>query len=328
MENTSILAPEEEQFDYVVDQILPLGRVSIIAGVSGVGKTTLLMQLLRCWSNGEPFLGYETRFREGALALYVVGDRPAKEVRETMQRLKLPVGEHFQYKVLNRLTDLKENFYECPPNTKILVIDCAERLVENTRLSDQHAVLCTMLEAQKFAEERDITVIFLVGSPKQKKGQEYLNARESITGTGLWGRLASTVFSMAKTNPRDTNSLRELVITPVNHPEVKMNLRLVDGVLVPDAQVAAVEAADATDTVQTMNLLGLFGAEGFAPLLHGAEYTRGEIANVAMSKLGISDTTVDRSLKKLLEQKLLEKPSYGKYRKPLLQLPFMTKEVS
>src|ERR1700761_328678 len=71
---------------YIVDPLFPSGSVHLIAGPSGIGKTTWLLQQLHAWSRGEDVLGYSSHPCEW---VYVSCDRALNELDATMRRLEL-----------------------------------------------------------------------------------------------------------------------------------------------------------------------------------------------------------------------------------------------
>lgn len=77
---------------YVVQNILPVGEVSILAGASGVGKSTLAMQMLAAIVNGETsFLGHEITYPQRIA--YIAADRSWVSYTELAARVGLDISK-------------------------------------------------------------------------------------------------------------------------------------------------------------------------------------------------------------------------------------------
>ena len=80
----SIWSLGDETITYVVDDLVPEGGITLITGDSGVGKSTLVLQIAGAVATGIPFAGYGVRQRK---VLYVDRENPLNVVRERLNRL-------------------------------------------------------------------------------------------------------------------------------------------------------------------------------------------------------------------------------------------------
>ncbi len=291
---SKIIVPDE--LSYIDQDILPNRCVSLIAGPSNSGKTTLLVQLAMAWLKGEPFLGrHATYGRDLGDFFYVVGDRGETQTRQKLRQLGA-LGT-IKYAILGEKAE-PDDFYKCiPDNTRIVAIDAAERLVDGTNINNPDSVIRMLLKARGVAERREMGITMLVGSPKMKKGEEYLHARERIAGAGVWGRFSSTVMSIVMPDPnsQDADTNRSLSIEPKGHTSIKYELALTD---------RGFEIADPAAANKRLQLIG--------QLTPAQWYTRQQILELG-NKMQLSASSVDRALAMNIKNNILIKGDHGQY---------------
>jgi len=78
---------EGGQMEWVVENLVAAGSVTLLSGDSGAGKSTLALQLAGCVAHGEPFLQKEVKRRP---VLYVDRENPLFVVKERLHRLRIP----------------------------------------------------------------------------------------------------------------------------------------------------------------------------------------------------------------------------------------------
>lgn len=292
---------------YYVENCLPSGTVHLLAGASGAGKTTLLFQLAQSWANHEDFLGRATYGQEKGQFFYVMGDHGEAEGDEHMDRMG--VKGKFGYSVVSRMDAAPHDFYECPKDTRILAIDGAECLVEAANLNSFDLVRKALIHAREFAEKRELAVIFIVGSPKMKKGEEYLYGRERVIGSVAWGRFSSSIFNLVIADPSQVDDpQRTLFIYPRHHKPSQHRLVMGD-----NGFAAPPDPAEAL--IRTMVL---------ANIIPGVLYERRQLSLVAASA-GITEATLDKVIADLVRGKQLMINSEGKVTQaPLILIPGMS----
>jgi hypothetical protein len=73
--------------EWLIEDFLVHGAMTLITGDSGVGKSTLSLALAGAVAQGQRFLGYATKQKR---VLYVDGENPVSAVRERLERLRIP----------------------------------------------------------------------------------------------------------------------------------------------------------------------------------------------------------------------------------------------
>lgn len=76
----------DTKVDWLIEDLLPRGMVSLITGDSGVGKSTFALAMAGAIAHGVSFLSRKSR--QGA-SLYVDGENPVGVVRERLERLQI-----------------------------------------------------------------------------------------------------------------------------------------------------------------------------------------------------------------------------------------------
>lgn len=82
----SVWTWEHAEPEWIVEGLIAAGSVNLITGDSGVGKSTLMLELAGAIAHGKPFLGRETKRRP---VLYVDRENPLFIVKERLLRLRI-----------------------------------------------------------------------------------------------------------------------------------------------------------------------------------------------------------------------------------------------
>lgn len=189
-----VLKPKEGQNPF--SGWFPRGRVSLIGGSSGVGKTTLVVDLLNKQRGGDPYLGHP-----GAALDFLVlfADRTTLSNVETLTRMgldrsQIPIAYMpvcWDNAAANQiLTHIEDN--QIPP---AVFIEGADALVSDANKTQVVAPFLTAM--QKIAEWYHIALVLSVGAPKQKPKEGYKLTRDQIFGSQIWGRMAEDVLILA-----------------------------------------------------------------------------------------------------------------------------------
>jgi len=106
---------------WLVDKLIPKFEVSSIYGRGGLGKTTLVMQMLIAISRGERWLGYET---EKSNVLFISGEDSRDDLVRMAQRLNgASPGRRCGTFAFQTLRDLKRKGFQCLGRTNRLTGD-------------------------------------------------------------------------------------------------------------------------------------------------------------------------------------------------------------
>lgn len=227
-----------------MDGLFPQGSPSIIAGSSGTGKTTLIFEWLLKQRRGEPILGYSTSKRP---FLVIGADRGKKSAKRTMERMGYTEGDIPTKFVkvtpgVRALLSIKEKIEEGVNGVRpeVVFLDGADMMVESVNNGAMVAEFLTRI--QELCEHYHIALILGLGSPKQKKGQEYNITRDCILGSEKWGRMSETVILMQfvpSDEEHNNQDKRTCTVSLRNGAPEVLNLVFERGKLVKDENPAA-----------------------------------------------------------------------------------------
>jgi hypothetical protein len=196
-----VLGPLPEQLsDPVAEGHFPLGEVSLIGGTSGAGKSTILYSVAEQQKRGETRFDRPTYRRR---YMIILRDRGERDVRLTFRRLGLdqsavdyhslegedrnkPVGE-----VIGRILDGRP----AEERPEIVVVEGLDLGVDGTAVKMED-VVPVMDALQTTARHFNVAIVGTVGSPKMKVGEDFANERERLFGSGAWGRMAASVWTL------------------------------------------------------------------------------------------------------------------------------------
>lgn len=318
--------PEPQKYEYLIEEILPLGRVSLIVGPSGAGKTTMMLSWAESWLAGEPILGQATRrplvhtkqhcqsfqeskvcnqpkhFKPGTV-LYIAADRGPKDTEETMDRVLKPGSLLLQGKeggfewrsVLKHQSEGIEHLLDvahCRSTVKILVIEGAASLLPGGHVSDNGEVANFLKSLNDCAEKNNTAILLALHSPKTKRGEEYKNPRDRILGAISWGAYSSTVCVLSEDRPDDVkNHDRTLLVLPRNYPPREYHFTMTE-----QGRLAEIPTPE---TIRSRSAL----IEALTP---GEWYSRSQLLQIG-NELAISPSTLNRHISALFETGKLEK---------------------
>ena len=217
------------------------GAVHLVAGSSGAGKTSLILDVLPTQARGGAYLGHV-----GARLdfLVIFADRGTVSNTETLARMRIVPGSlpmahippiaNGPLAVAAILTAVEAQD-ELPA---VVFVEGADMLVEDA--SKTHVVAVFMGALRQIAEHYSLAVILSVGAPKAKPHEQYALKRDQVFGSQAWARLANDVLVMSITGDGSVPT-RDLVVLHRNAAAEKFHLEFRDGLLVET------EASQATE---------------------------------------------------------------------------------
>lgn len=211
------------------------GRVHLVNGSSGAGKTTLMVDLLHRQRTAEMYLGH---LGAGLSSLILFADRGDLSNQETLARMGLldanlnigylPITSS-GWESINEILEKIESQETIPA---VVFIEGGDMLVEDAT----KAIFVTpfMRALQMIAAHYHIAIILSVGSSKSRPKEEYANRRDRSFGSEKWARMSDTILALS-TPPGgdDTDTRRVLDVLHRNARAEKFDLAFSEGLLVP-----------------------------------------------------------------------------------------------
>lgn len=210
----------------LVDSILPFGEIHIIAGASGVGKTTWGFQFLHDLAQGRPILGYPSH---PVPFIYVSCDRSHESVVETLERLEIDPATIPYIDARTIPDDGTDSFDKLivasralVPGVRLIFVEAFSLMIpQKGSHLDFYRMTARYLAsvAKRLARER-LILIGTVHSPKQREDAKIIDPRQSILGTVAWGAFVETIIVIQRVNPMNTKDQnRQLYLLPRNARE-------------------------------------------------------------------------------------------------------------
>lgn len=283
-----VLMPRVSKFDGWFGR----GRVSLVGGSSGAGKTTLICDLLNQQWKKAQYLGH---VGSGLLPLIIFADRGELSNAETFDRLglsdsglpitHLPVS--WDEVAAAKILELIEARLPLP---EVVFLEGADALVSDAAKTQIVAPFLSRLQA--IAAHYHIAFVLSVGAPKAKPKEQHILKRDRIFGSQIWPRMSDTIATLEAVGDGTTDQ-RDLTIQHRNAGSEAFELEFSNGRLVERMpkyeQLGPVEA-------------WTLGRD------QNAWFTRTEVVTAMKAgDTGLSPATVYRHITQLVDDGRLEK---------------------
>jgi hypothetical protein len=280
----------------LIDGVLPTKAVHLLGGSPGAGKTRFSFGLLEQWLSGKPFLGHDSIT---VPYCFISLDRPRASVEETLETMGLR-------DVITRLVCLnelpKERSFKsvmdtaCSkyPDSQLI---CTEgfQLFAGDFINRYRPVADLLTQSSSWCEAKDKTILGVCHASKTKEGAKFTKGRDRIGGTVAWSAYSETIIIV---DADEETKIRTVDIYPRNAPEEKHQMMMtVGGVLIPCPKEK--------------------GEQLFVHILavrEGDRFERQWLMSIAEST-GVGEKTVDRAIKKAVEEHQAEPVSDGVYKR-------------
>lgn len=189
----------DEQPTYLVEKIIPSGRIHLLAGISSAGKSRWIIPSLLLWQTGMPILGLRSHPVPWCM---VCADRPLSDAHDTLATMGfkpssvdiIPAFGKYNKTRLEILTEITKR------KVGMVFWEGFDMMIRNP--NHPGAVREFLSAVSSFCEE-GLTIIGTVGVPKLKPAETYQNPRQLVGGSSLWERATSTNFVIQPTNPKN-----------------------------------------------------------------------------------------------------------------------------
>jgi len=211
--------------EFLIQDILPSQEVHLLGGPSGAGKTTWLFQMLHDqWKLGGTILGKAVF---PVPYVYISADRSNKGVKRTMFRAGIN-NEAVAFMSLMNFPDVRtvpqaiDKVLLVKPEAKLFFIDGCMGLIPPRRDNSSDGgfkhISMFLADLCRLCQSKDITMVLIVHSPKQKEDSRYTNPRERVMGSAAWAAFTETVILMEPMQPisKETAHCRTLICLPRN----------------------------------------------------------------------------------------------------------------
>jgi hypothetical protein len=288
--------------DFLIDDIMPEREVHLLGGPSGVGKTTLAIQIIKSLQLGQPVFDKPIHLRG---VVYVSCDRTSASLRRAMDRHSLP-HDAFPWTCVRDIPDplgIEQVFSwrkRTCPDCHLMVVDGFARLVPDGKISDYKAVADFLTKTAGLCESHDVTILGIVHATKVKSGEHFPDPRQRILGSVAWGAFADLLIIMDAADPNNSSDQTRIIhVLPRDHAESSKRMvndsgRLVDMETYSESQYFGVMYSELKKYPEDLTTADLHQV--------GATY-------------GISRSTVERWITDAVDHGKLEHPARGKYRK-------------
>lgn len=298
---------------YIIDPIFPTREIHMLAGASGSGKSTLMAQIAEQFLKGEDVFGYAPNPIKGVA--YLAFDRSIGGMGRTFERTLQTDDTPFPFYSTIDSPEFKKpewrtpvgavkHLHELHPNVDVLIVDGIGIAYkgDSAKLSEVAGFIQDLVRALS-EMDTDLTIFAIHHVSKQKKGNEYAQARAKLHGSVGWAATCETIILIEPEDEDDqTNPNRILTLSFRNTPPVQYTYCFDEyGRLIPGAKL-----------LDPANEKKRAFKEIIGHLSEG-RYPKSQLRECAQT-LAVSGPTFDRWLREVVEEGiLLVKVGHGIY---------------
>ena len=298
--------------------LIPHEQVSILAGDSGVGKTTLLMQLLRAAQQGDTFCGFA--FPSSWELAVISADRSWASIEETANRAGADLGQTHHRSLIDdtsiSLPEFERNPLHLLCNDLIPSILPANLLLLDplvmwlgVSILDAQRLAARLVRLSRLAKEHHLTIVGTAHAAAARTDYGYIRAQDRIAGSkgALLGFTSTQMFldSPETTNKKSGSLFTWTIVSHHAAPRTLYLRRDEQGLFHPAPGQAVLDATSEDRSVDALLLElahGATGASTSADLLQACEMA------------GFSRATLYRALDRLVTKGDLARIAHGQYR--------------
>ena len=318
----SVVAPTEaageptappQPSDWLIEDLVRCGGITVIGGPSGVGKTKFLFQMVEEWHNERPLFGRATHAQPFCLVSCTHSTAAAVESAHAVGACVSEIP------IISAVNDAKsisflavcELAQKRVPDLRVLFVDgmhslgCAKSIVD-------YGTVWELVTGIKRILQRDNLTLVTTGRTAKPNERNSSNPRDRFLGSTAWTEGLAAYIAIEQSRPNDVHDPRRVItVLPANAPPEVFQWRFTaDGVMVPvTAMALEQEAPVGGQTVFEVNV-------GAFPDDH--EFDAIELLELG-NGLGVCDRTIWRYVNDMIDCGKLVRVSRGRYRVPTEQ---------
>ncbi len=251
--------------EFLVDSVLPTNEIHLVAGPSGAGKTTWLLQFIEGWRQEHPFFGH---ISHGSPFIYLSADRSERSVLRTFARLRID-PDNFNIETASTITShdmlaILKQMREKHPDFRVIFIEGFQSFTPQHKMNDYGTVATFLTKLLTYCVQHDITIVGVCHATKTKKDETYENPRQKINGSVAWAAYSDTIIFIEPADPSDPNNhARRILLLPRNAAERMYMMEFKDGILTEktkpqtswDRMIAWINTLDEAQQVTTEQIM-------------------------------------------------------------------------
>ncbi len=234
--------------------IWPEGETHILSGPSGVGKTTVMLPIIKDWSEGKPVLGFPST---PLPFVYIMCDGPDISLQSRLNKLGLGgwdipafsierIAIDFHYDIEDISLDTIPDIFKWARVFFIEAINCLTRGKSHSSSKDYVDTLKMAAKIRyKYGAEK--TIIGTTHEAKMLDEHKYANIRERPHGTVAQAATSGTVMSMEKGKRKGQ---RLIYFAPRDYPEFVVDYQMKKGGILEFKKMEYLELSPEGDEVK------------------------------------------------------------------------------
>lgn len=218
---------EPGEFDWLVEDIFDKGRLHMIAGPQGSGKTRFFLRMINDWSKGLPVLGHPTN---PAKFVYIDAARDKKSIKVALRSLGINPSDFFiiDWNAIHTSTSFTDLLKLIPFDVDVIFIDNLALMLSSDNTgepsSSSSIVYKFLAKLKQWLNKNSKTIIFTHTFVKTETSHKYASPRGKVYGAQTWLQSSETTILFDEENPqdlRDPYRLIDIIVKnyqPKDHP--------------------------------------------------------------------------------------------------------------
>lgn len=301
--------------------IWPEGETHILSGPSGVGKSSVLLPLIKDWSEGKPVMGFPTT---PLPYVYIMCDGSETSLQHRLERLGLGNWDIQGYSIEGIVREfhyagIKDVSLDVLPDifkwARVFFVEAINWFYKSRSASQAKDYVDTLHLASevRLRYGSDKTIIGTSHEAKMTEGKKYANVRDRPHGTVAQPATSGTIMSMEKGGKGE----RLIHFSPRNYPEFTAYYKMKKGGVLEFQKLEYLELTPEGEEVQTSKEV----EDTTAFRMLDDKIKRTDVGNIIArttivdwgEKLEFSEATVDRWIKTRVDIGWLQRVGRGAY---------------